>query len=96
MYDVLRLALALVKQLPDTHEGRNNFVMNHGDCEESRKFKVEKILCNTSTSLDEKIAGIQEVYEVRDTCSPAPQMPQAPHYGMGPGAACKPHDSNRW
>lgn len=95
MYDVLRLAIELVKQLPDDHEGRNTFIMNHSSCSEAKEFKIEAVLKNTATSLEEKVKAITKIYEPEQTingCQPMKPAPARPP--AMPQQPC--HDGKRW
>lgn len=86
----------LIKRLPIKDPERSEWLMEHGECEESKKLRMGRVLRDTGTSLDEKVELLYNLMNPNligiDTCSP--QAPQ-PYYPQAPQPQ-KPSTKNRW
>ena len=89
--DWKRIATALIKQLPSTHEGRNTWLMNNSDCSEGKNLKVKNILCNTASSLEEKVSLIDKVFYQGDVTEGECVRPISPQ-----GHYQSPQNAPRW
>lgn len=54
-------AEGLIRQLPKDHEGRNSWLLNHGESEESFEIKVGWIVKNEQLSPDQRIKKLMEI-----------------------------------
>lgn len=81
-YPEKNLVTNLIKQLPKDHDGRNTWLMNNADCEESKELRVKHVLLQTSTDLDSKTKKIMEIFS-RDFCD-GPSAPRVSYPPMAP------------
>jgi protein gp37 len=79
-----QLANALIAQLPKDHNGRNNWLVAHGDGDEAKSLRVKRVLNETHTSLEEKTALIMQIWS-GDTVKITPRnYEQKPQYPQQP------------